>query len=87
MEKVISFQVGTQKVTLKPVAGEIVAIIGDVDAPLSEQVGLNVDRLTRRGLTVYGFFLGTFQEFHISAKYFDYKAVKALIEAVRESEE
>ena len=87
MKKVITFQVGLQKVTLKPNRGVIVAIIGNVDAPLWEQVGFNVEKLTRRGLTVYGSFLGTFQEFHISAKYFDYKAVKALIESKRETEE
>lgn len=87
MKKVISFQVGFQKVTLKPEAGEIVAIVGNVYGPLSEQVSFNVEKISRRGLTVYGFFLGTFQEFHISAKYFDYKAVKAFISSARESEE
>lgn len=87
MKKVITFQAGLQKVTLKPNRGVIVAIIGNVEAPLWEQVGFNVDRLTRRGLTVYGNFLGTFQEFYISAKYFDYKAVKAFIESNRETEE
>lgn len=87
MKKVVSFQVGFQVVTLKPLAGEIVAVIGEVDGLVRNQVMLNVDRLTRRGLTVYGNFLGTFQEFHISAKYFDYKAVKAFIEAARPSDE
>ncbi len=87
MKKVISFQVGLQKVTLKPVAGEIVAIIGDVEAPVRDQVSFNVDKLTRRGLTVYGYFLGSFQEFYISAKHFDFQQVKAFIESARESEE
>lgn len=87
MKKVISFQVGFQGVTLKPLAGEVVAIIGEVDGLVRNQVIFNVDKLTRRGLTVYGNFLGTFQEFHISAKYFDYKAVKAFIESAREADE
>lgn len=87
MKNSISFQAGHQRVTLKPVSGIVVAIVGNVSAPLWDQVGFNVDRLTRRGLTVYGSFLGTFQEFHISAKYFDFQAVKALIEATHKTDE
>lgn len=87
MKKVITFQAGLQKVTLKPNRGVIVAIIGNVEAPLWEQVGFNVDRLTRRGLTVYGSFLGTFQEFHISAKYFNFREVAELIAGYQDSGE
>lgn len=87
MKKVISFQAGFQEVTLERVGGDIVATIGNVEALSRNKVMLNVEQLTRRGLTVYGNFLGTFQEFHISAKYFDFQAVKAFIEATHKTDE
>lgn len=86
MKKLISFQVGFQEVTLDRVGDTIVAVVGDVDASVRNKVMFNVDKLTRRGLSVYGNFLGTFQEFHISAKHFDFKQVKAFIETARASD-
>lgn len=87
MKKVISFQAGFQKVNLMDANGTLVAVIGDVDALIGNNVVFNVDKLTRRGLTVYGTFLGTFQEFHISAKHFNFREVAELIAVYQDTDE
>ena len=87
MKKSISFQAGFQKITLKDSDGSLIAVIGDVDALIGFNVVFNVEQLTRRGLTVYGSFLGTFQEFHISAKYFNFREVAELFAEYQDAEE
>lgn len=87
MKKLISFQAGFQKINLTDVNGRLVAVIGDVDAQIGNNVVFNVEQLTRRGLTVYGSFLGTFQEFHISAKHFNFREVEELIATYQDSDE
>lgn len=87
MKKLISFQAGFQKINLTDVNGRLVAVIGDVDAQIGNNVVFNVEQLTRRGLTVYGSFLGTFQEFHISSKHFNFREVAELIATYQDSDE